>query len=133
MPTHQVHHRFDRQAVSVNYLDSPARAAQVHPTTPRRGLDVHSPEVREIEPPLSEEALLELIGQFCIEECRRHFAHVKLRSYQEMDPTAVSQIHPPERCWFVRVSVSPQEASRTEPETQVIVSLSESALHLLFR
>jgi hypothetical protein len=133
MSTHQVLHRFQGQSASVDHLDSPAGAAPVSSSAPRRGLDMYASAMRAIEPFLSEEALLELVRQLCIEECRRHFARVELRTHQEIDPQAVSQIHPPERCWFAYMVVSQQEASWTEAEIQVTVSLSESALHLMFR
>ena len=133
MSTHQVLHRFQGQSASVDHLDSPAGAAPFSSSAPRRGLDVHISAVRAIEPSLAEEALLEAVRQLCIEECKRHFAQVELRAHQEIDPQAVSQIHPPERCWFVRMVVSQQEAPWAEAEIPVIVSLSESALHLMFR
>jgi hypothetical protein len=42
-------------------------------------------------------------------------------------------MYPPERCWFARIAVSQQAATWAETEIQVIVSLSENALHLMFR
>ena len=133
MSTHQVLHRFQGQSASVDHLDSPAGAGLISSSAPRRGLDVHASAVCAMEPFPSEEALLELIRQLCIEECKRHFAQVELRAHQEIDPQAVSQIHPPERCWFASMAVSQQEATWAEAEIPVIVSLSESALHLMFR
>ncbi len=133
MSTHQVLHRFQGQSASIDHLDSPAGAAPFSSSAPRRGLDVHATAVCAMEPFPSDEALLELIRQLCIEECKRHFTQVELRAHQEIDPQAVSQIQPPERCWFAYVAVSQQEAPWAEAEIPVIVSLSESALHLMFR
>jgi len=117
---------------SAHQRTSPA-IAQSKPESPRKGLDCYISATCLIEPTTPEAALVDQVQQLCLEECIRYFRQVQVRSYQELSPKAISQIHPPERCWLVYLSVSQDERGGAAEEIQGIVSQWDGALHLLLR
>lgn len=131
MRTTQIHRPSQRLARRRNRLVCPAATAQTQPMAQRRGLDCSVSAVRLIKPPVPDSLLREQVQQFCLDECMHYFRQARVRSCQEVPPEATSQIHLPERCWVVLLTVSQEEGAEAAEEVEGIVSLWEGALHLL--
>ncbi len=112
-------------------LERPAAAARTLPAAPRKDQGICVSATRLIEPMQEESTLSEAVQQLCLDECMQYFLQARVRSCQELPPEAISQIHPPERCWLVRLSVSQKAEAETADELEGIVSLWDGALHLL--
>lgn len=133
MSTTQIHRSSQRLACRRHQLVCPTATALAQPIAQRRGLDCTVSAARLIEPMMQEPTLLDQVQQFCLDECMHYFRQARVRSCQELPPEAISQMHVPERCWLVRLSISQEEGAEATYEVEGVVSLWDGALHLLLR